>query len=55
MEIRTVFHLWFHPSCDAENLEYVFPRTLEYISKLKDEVCVTTMAGLVEQISSTGA
>jgi len=52
LETRTVLHLWFHPSCDPVNVEKVFPALLNDLSGHRSDLWVTTMASLVDSLSS---
>jgi hypothetical protein len=48
VETNTVVHLWFHPSCDPEDLTEVFPVVLGHAAERADVLWRTTMKGVVE-------
>lgn len=52
LDTGTLFHLWFHPSCERVNVDQVFPHVLEHIAARRDDLWVTTMAGLVDYLST---
>jgi hypothetical protein len=51
LETGTVLHFWFHPSCDPVNVEKVFPASLNYLASRRNDLWVTTMAGLVDSLT----
>ncbi len=48
LKTKTVFHLWFHPSCDQINVEKVFPALLNYITAHRSNLLLTTISGSVD-------
>jgi len=54
LETRTVLHFWFHPSCEPINMEAVFPALLDHVAAQRSDLWLTTMAGLVDWLTSVG-
>jgi hypothetical protein len=55
LETGTVLALWFHPSCETVNIEFVFPSLLEYISSQRTHLRILTMGSLAEHLSAPSA
>lgn len=46
----TLLHFWFHPSCEVENINTVFPAILEYIESKRSCILISTMSGLIDTL-----